>query len=47
MTRPLRRRHLQVWVLLALVLPLLFFAALAVRVETTPLNRHFDWERLR
>ena len=47
MTRPLRRRHLQIWIVLALALPLLFGAALVVRRETAPINGHFDWEQLR
>ena len=47
MTRPLRRRHLQIWLVFALALPLLFFAALATRRETAPRNSQFDWEQVR
>ena len=45
MTRPLRRRHLQVWVLLAVLLPLLLGAALRARRSTTPLNPNLSWEK--
>ena len=47
MTRPLRRRHLEIWIVLALALPLLFIAALAARRDTTPINSHFAWEQFR
>ena len=47
MTRPLRQRHLQIWIVLALALPLLFFAALAARRDTAPVNSHFVWEQFR
>jgi hypothetical protein len=46
MTRPLRRRHLQIWIVLAFALPVLFVAAVAARRETTPINGHFEWEQL-
>ena len=45
MTRPLRRRHLQVWLLLAVLLPLLFGAALLARRPTTPVNTDLSWEK--
>jgi hypothetical protein len=47
MTRPLRRLHLQVWLVLAFALPVLFFAALAARRDTAPANTHFIWEQFR
>jgi hypothetical protein len=47
MTRPLRRRHLQIWIILAVALPVLFVAALAARRDTAPVNGHFKWEQLR
>lgn len=31
MTRPMRRAHFHIWIALAIVLPALFVAALAVR----------------
>lgn len=38
MTAPLRRAHRFVWTLLALLLPLLLAASLAVRINPTPIN---------
>ena len=38
MTRPLRRAHLRVWVALAVLLPVLYVAALAVRRAPPPVN---------
>lgn len=45
MTGPLRKRHLQIWIVLGLALPGLFAAALAARRDTAPVNSHFVWER--
>jgi len=39
MIAPLRRAHRIVWTLLALMLPLLLAAGLAVRTHPTPINR--------
>lgn len=39
MIAPLRRTHLIVWSLLALLLPVLLFASLTVRTNSTPINR--------
>jgi hypothetical protein len=47
MTRPLRRRHLQIWIVIALTLPVLFVAALAARRDPAPVNSHFVWEQFR
>jgi len=47
MTRPLRRAHLTIWILLAVLLPILFAAAMAVRRATTPPNPDLHWETLR
>ncbi len=47
MTRPLRRIHRWTWLALAVLLPALYIAALAVRRTTTPVNPHIDWERLK
>ena len=46
MTRPLRRAHLAAWIALAILLPIVFFAALAVRRPPAPRNPSVDWERL-
>jgi hypothetical protein len=43
--RPHRRVHFAIWIVLALVLPALFIAGLAVRRSTTPPNPHHLWER--
>ena len=45
MTRPMRQRHLQVWIALAVALPLLFIAAMAARRDATPVNSHLVWEQ--
>ena len=42
MIAPLRRTHRIVWTLLALLLPLLLAASLAVRTDPTPLNRNLQ-----
>jgi hypothetical protein len=47
MTCPLRRWHLRIWLLLAVLLPLVLIAGLAGRKDTTPRNPNFDWEKLR
>jgi hypothetical protein len=47
MTRPLRRAHRRVWLLLAVLLPALYVAALAARRTTTPPNPDIVWERLK
>lgn len=39
MIRPLRRRHRWLWLGLALLLPLLYWAALAARPEGVPTQR--------
>ena len=39
MIAPLRRAHQIVWTLLALLLPLLLAVSLAVRTNSTPINR--------
>lgn len=39
MIAPLRRAHRIVWTLLAALLPLLLVASLAVRTNSTPINR--------
>jgi hypothetical protein len=44
MTRPLRRAHLRIWLVLAIVLPALFILALSARRGTTPINPGFHWE---
>jgi hypothetical protein len=46
MIAPLRRTHLRIWVALAILLPVLFVAAILSRQNTTPHNLEFHWERL-
>ena len=41
MIAPLRRAHRIVWLVLALALPFLLAASLAVRTEPTPVNPDF------
>jgi hypothetical protein len=45
MTAPLRRWHLRVWLLIMVVAPLVFVAALLARRPTTPSNPGITWER--
>jgi hypothetical protein len=47
MTRPLRRAHLGIWVVLALILYAVFAAGLAARRTATPRNPNLTWERYR
>jgi len=44
MIQPLRRSHLWIWIVLALVLPVLFTSGLIARRETTPTNPAAHWE---
>jgi len=46
MTRPLRRAHFGIWIVLALVLYAVFAAGLAGR-RTAPRNPNLTWERFR
>ncbi len=46
MTAGLRKAHRRVWLTLAVALPLLLFAALALREDSTPPNPGLRWERL-
>lgn len=47
MMRPLRRAHLIVWCAIAVLVPLLVAASLAVRTSTTPLNSNLGGEHVR
>jgi len=47
MTRPLRRAHRWTWLVLAVLLPALYVAALAVRRSPTPVNPNVTWEQLK
>ena len=47
MTRPLRRLHLRIWILLAILLPLVLLAGVAGRQNTTPVNNDIAWEHLK
>ncbi len=41
MTRPLRRAHFRIWLVLALLLPVVIATAVVARRTTTPVNTHF------
>ena len=43
MTRPLRRVHRLTWLALAVILPILYFAAIAARRDAQPSNAGLDW----
>ena len=45
MIQPLRRSHLWIWIVLAVLLPVLFAAGLAARRDTTPNNPDVHWEQ--
>jgi hypothetical protein len=45
MIQPLRRSHLWIWFVLAVLLPVLFVAALRVRQAAPPANPALHWER--
>jgi hypothetical protein len=47
MIRPLRKAHLRIWIVLAVVLPVLLVGSLIVRQETTPTNPELRWERFK
>ena len=47
MIRPLRRAHLHIWIALAVLLPAVLIAAIAVRHTTTPPNPELVWEQIR
>ena len=47
MIRPLRRVHLRIWIVLAVLLPVLLAASLIVRQTTTPVNPDLRWERFK
>jgi hypothetical protein len=43
MTAPLRRLHRNLWLLLAVLLPLILAMAIEARRDTAIVNRHLDW----
>ena len=45
MIQPLRRKHLLIWIGLAVLLPILFAAGLMNRRATTPNNPAVHWEQ--
>ena len=45
MIQPLRRNHFWIWICLAVMLPVLFIAALVSRQETNPINPAVHWEQ--
>ncbi len=47
MTRPLRRDHLRIWIVLAVVMLTIFAASIAERRETTPRNAGVDWSQFK
>ena len=47
MIQPLRRAHLRIWIVLAVVLYAVFAAGLLARRETTPRNPDLHWEKYR
>ena len=47
MTRPLRRAHFGVWLMLALLLPALLMAGLLARKSPNPANPNLHWEKLK
>jgi len=47
MTRPLRRAHFGVWLILALLLPALLVSGLLARKSTTPANPNLHGEKLK
>ncbi len=44
MIQPLRRGHFRIWILLAVLLPILLLAGLAAQHPTTPWNPAVNWE---
>jgi hypothetical protein len=47
MIQPLRRAHYVAWLALAVLLPVLFVAALSARRDPTPRNPQLHWEQYR
>jgi len=47
MTRPLRRAHFCIWLILTLLLPALLVAGLLARKSTTPANPNLHSENLK
>jgi hypothetical protein len=47
MTRPLRRSHLRIWLVLAVVLYAVFTAGLLARRDPPPRNSNLHWEQYR
>ena len=46
MTRPLRRAHFRIWLVLAVMLYAVFLTGILVRRSTTPPNPNVRWELL-
>lgn len=44
MIRPLRRAHQRIWLALAVLFPVLYFAGLLARYDSTPRNAGLHWE---
>lgn len=45
MTKPLRRAHLRIWILLSILLPALLALGLSAR-PAEPVNPNLHWEKL-
>ncbi len=45
MTRPLRRDHLRIWIVMAIAMLLIFAASIMERRDTTPRNTGIDWSQ--
>jgi len=44
MTRPLRRAHARIWIVLPILLTITFILALTARRTPTPINTGIHWE---
>ncbi|MFN0170463.1 MAG: hypothetical protein ACKV22_28925 [Bryobacteraceae bacterium] len=47
MTRPLRRAHFRIWIVLALLLYAILTAGILARRSTMPVNPNLNWEQYR
>ncbi|MEO8372674.1 MAG: hypothetical protein ABI806_26040 [Candidatus Solibacter sp.] len=47
MTQPIRRAHLRIWIVLAVILYAVFAAGLSARRDAAPRNPNLNWEHYR